>query len=162
MSAFDGFGDVIQKEAGIFAGSRGHADQDRVSHDWQADGLLVEVDCEHCGRARHVTVSYPEIIALKYNVSPHEAFASQPQLQPFASPWRTPTQQAMQKGVHYAWMPAGLRCGRCGGAFERPHISPAECEGLLAGARQRGFLNPAQEKPLADWCFNVARQLGRR
>lgn len=159
-SAFDGFGDVIQSEAGIFQGSSGLGAYDSVRHSVTPGGLVVEVHCEACGFPRQVEVSFEELMALKYNLSPHEAYQHVPQLQQHASMWRLPTQQALSKGVKPAWMPASLRC-RCGQPFHRPHITPGECEGHIQTALQRGFVQHNQLKPIANHCFQVARQHGR-
>lgn len=156
---FDGFGDIIQRESGILDGP-GLRTYDNVSHQLSGDGLVVEVCCEECGFTRHVLISWPELIALKYNVSPHEAYQGHPQLAQFASPWRLPSQQAINKGVALAWFPDDLRC-RCGAQFGRPHITPGECEGHLAVARQRGYVHMGQEKPISQVAFQRAKSLGR-
>jgi len=153
---YDGFGDVIEASQGIFSGSDGLQAYDSVRHTATPEGLLVECHCANCGYPRHVTIAYPELIALKYNVSPHEAFNGT-QFQQLASQWATTNQQ---RGVKYAWYPATLRC-RCGQPFMRPLVSPGEIDGLLAPGRQRGYIQPQQEEQLTRHCFQIGRRLGR-
>ncbi len=151
---FDGFGDVIESQEGIFNESQGLEAYDSVRHTPQPQGLVVEVHCAQCGYPRHLEIPWPELIALKYNLSPHEAYQGHPQLQQFASAWR---QTNTARGVNYAWCPASVQC-KCGIAFERPLIYPSECDSLLQPARQQGFLPSEQEKPLSNHCFQLARQ----
>lgn len=156
---FDGFGDIIQEQEGIFAGSEGLTAYDSVKRQYAPTGMVVEAHCEYDGGSRHVEISWPELIALKFDVSPHEAYASHPQLRQFAEPWTT-TQGMAHKGVIYAWYPANLRC-RCGRPFLRPLIQPTECEAHLLEMRRNSWMQPQVEQGLSQHCHNVARQLGR-
>ena len=129
--AWDGFGDVIEGSGGIFNESDGLKAYDSVRHQTTPEGLLVECHCASCGRARHVTIGWPELVALKYNVSPEEAFRGTP-YQQYGSSWQVTDQT---KGVRYAWYPAGLRC-RCGNNFQRPLVSPGGRQGFSFAFRR--------------------------
>ncbi len=154
---FDGFGDVIESNEGIFTESDGLQAYDSVKHTTQPHALVVQVHCASCGYPRHLEIPWPELIALKYNISPHEAWGSVPSMRQFSSAWR---QTNTARGVNYAWCPASIQC-KCGVLFERPLFFPSECESLMQTARAQGNLDRGQEKQMSDHCFKVARQHGR-
>lgn len=158
---FDGFGDVLEGTAGIFGNSDGLQAYDTVRHRYSNEGLVVEACCEQCGRARHLTVMWPEVIAIKYNVSPSEAYGQHPQMRQFASPWMN-TASAQVRGVPYAWYPYGaVRCSKCGHDFKRTLIRPGECEGHLQEARRNGWLPQQAEAAFSQQAGGVSQRLGR-
>ena len=65
---FDGFGDVLEGTNGIFGGSDGLQAYDSVQHQYGQEGLIVQIHCESCGKPRHMTVMWPELCAIKFNV----------------------------------------------------------------------------------------------
>lgn len=165
MSHWDAFGDVLEGTKGIFGASEGLDAYESCQHQHDRDGLMVQCHCETCGKLRQVTISWPELIALKFNVSPAEAYGQVPQLQQFATQWAN-TAQAMAKGVPYAWYPIGMDCPNCPGRrgvreFRRPLISPGECEAHLREGRRIGALPQNLEFPLMQQAKAVATRLGR-
>ena len=159
--SFDGFGDVIEAGSGIFGSSDGLEAFDSVRHRYAPEGLVVEAHCGACGRARHLTIDWPEVIALKYNVSPSEAYSQHPAMRQYASPWMN-TSAAQARGVAYAWYPQGaVRCSKCGTDFSRALIRPGECDGHLKEARRNGWMPPQAERAFSQQAAGVARQLGR-
>lgn len=155
---FDAFGDVINAETGIFSGSSGLKAYDGVKAEYTPEGLRVEAHCPGCGFPRHVEISWPELIALKYDLSPYDAFNPVPSLRQFASPWSN-TAQVAHRGVDYAWYPVGLRC-RCGQDFKRPLISPGECEGHLVHMRRNRWMPPQAEQQLSQHCSQTRSRMG--
>jgi len=154
--AFDGFGDLIEGDNGGSLGGDGLKALDSVRRRYTGDGMLVEVNCGSCGKARHCTIPWPEIIALKFNVNPARVFSQVPQLRPYAAEWANTSQHA-GRGVLYAWYPSGLRC-RCGVPFNRPLITPAECESHLVEMRQRQAMSPQLEQQLSQICSTASQQ----
>jgi len=158
-NSFDGFGDVLEGTAGIFSGSDGLASYDSLQHQYDKNGMVVQLHCEHCGKPRHMTVEWPELIAIKHNVAPGEAYGQNPQMRAYgASQWMN-TSASMHRGVPYAWYPQ-LRC-RCGNPFTRPLIRPGECEGHLAVARSNGWLTQNADNAFSQQAYMVAKHLGR-
>lgn len=157
---FDGFGDVLENENGIFAESDGRVAYESVRRQYLPTGLRVEVHCAGCGYPRHVDISWPELISIKYDISPSDAFGNHPQLRQHAERWAN-TSGVQHRGVHHAWYPADLRC-RCGETFNRPHITPGECDQHLSEMRRNGWLHPQAEKGIAQHCLGMRqRVMGR-
>jgi hypothetical protein len=158
---FDKFGDVIQGSEGIFAGGMGSIDDglkkfDSASHQMRADGVLVEMQCRGCGRPKHMLVEWPEIIAIRCGVSPHQAYGNIGELARFASSWR-PAQA--QSEPH--WVPDGATCNRCGTPVQ-PMFSVAECYRLIAKAKSQGLLRESDEVQLGQICTRVAQMMQMR
>lgn len=165
MSHYDAFGDVLEGTNGIFENSEGRQAYESCRHQYDRDGMVAECHCEICGKLRHVTTTWPELVALKHNVSPAEAYGHVPQLQPFATQWAN-TAPAMHKGVPYAWYPLGMDCPNCPGrrgdrAFRRPLITPGECEAHLREGRRIGALPQNMEVPLMQLAKTAAARLNR-
>ncbi len=156
--AFDGFGDVIDGEgdSGGSLGGDGLKALDSVRRRYTAEDMVVEVNCATCGMLRHCAIAWPELIALKYNVNPARVYSQVPQLRPYASEWSNTSQHA-GRGVLYAWYPSGIRC-RCGVPFNRPLITPAECEAHLVEMRQRQAMSPQIEQQLTRICSMAVQQ----
>ena len=158
-NVFDGFGDVLESTNGIFGASDGLQAFDSVQHQYSQDGLVVQIHCESCGKPRHMTVMWPELCAIKFNVSPQEAFSHHPSMREFSgAPWMN-TAAVVHRGVPYAWYPQ-LRC-RCGNTIQRPLIRPAECEMHLAEARRNRWMTPQMEQGISQQARAVAQHLGR-
>ena len=161
---YDGFGDIIDKNSGGCLGGEGLTAHESLRHQYQAEGLVVEVHCTGsttggCGKPKHMTIMWPELIAIKYDVSPHEAFAGvAPQ---FASEWRVAQSRPGMPAIKHSWYPVGQNCSRCGEMIA-PLVEPGECEGHLKQMRRSGWMSPEQEKQMSQHCFALARQLGRR
>jgi len=161
---FDGFGDVIEKQSGGCLGGEGLHAHESARHQYDKEGVVVEVHCTGpvhggCGKPKHITIFWPEIIALKYDLSPHEAYA---QVAPqFASEWRQAQSKPGMPTIRHAFYPLGQNCSRCG-EMVAPLVEPSECEAHLKQMRREGWMTPQQEKQFSDHCFAVARNLRRR
>lgn len=158
---FDRFGDVIQGSEGIFAGGMGAIDDglkqfDKANSEVRADGVLVEMQCRGCGRPKHLLVEWPEIIAIRCNISPHVAFSQVQELQRFASPWRL---AHGQNEPH--WVPEGASCNRCG-TLVQPMFSVAECYKLIARAKQQNVLQQNDEVQIGQICEHAKQVHGYR
>jgi hypothetical protein len=159
MSNWDGFGDVLEGTNGIFGASDGLQAYDSVQHQYNAEGLVVQLHCESCGKPRHMTVMWPELIAIRHNVSPQEAYSQHPGMRQFSgAPWLN-TAAVAHRGVPYAWYPQ-LRC-RCGNTIQRPLIRPGECDHHLQEARRNRWMPPQAEQAFVQQCRIVAQHLGR-
>ncbi|NBT36264.1 MAG: hypothetical protein EBT03_12160 [Betaproteobacteria bacterium] len=159
MTNFDGFGDVLEGTSGIFGGSDGLQAYDSVQHQYSPDGLVVQLHCESCGKPRHMTVMWPEICSIKFNVSPNEAYGAHPQMRQYAGGQWMNTASVVSRGVPYAWYPQ-LRCA-CGNTIQRPLIRPGECESHLVEARRNRWLPPQAEQAFSQQARAVAQHLGR-
>ncbi len=159
MNQFDGFGDVLEANAGIFGESDGLQAHDSVQQQYDEEGLVVQIHCESCGKPRHMTIMWPEIMAIRHNVSPQEAFGHHPHMRQFAGAQWANTAGVAHRGVTYAWYPQ-IRC-RCGHTIQRPLVRPGECDQHLAEARRNRWLPPQAEQAFAQQCAAVATHLGR-
>ena len=159
MSNWDGFGDVLEGTDGIFGASDGLQAYDSVQHQYSPEGLVVQLHCESCGKPRHMTIMWPEIVAIRHNVSPQEAYGHHPQMRQYAGAQWTNTSAVVHRGVAYAWYPQ-LRC-RCGNTIQRPLVRPGECEQHLGEARRNRWLPPQAEGAFAQQSMVVAKHLGR-
>ena len=156
---FDGFGDVLEGTNGIFVGSDGLQAYDSVQHQYGPEGLVVQIHCESCGKPRHMTEMWPELCAIKFNVSPQEAYAQHPQMRQHAVAQWMNTASVVHRGVPYAWYPQ-LRC-RCGNTIQRPLIRPQECDQHLAEGRRNRWLPQNAEMAFSQQSRAVAQHLGR-
>jgi hypothetical protein len=163
----DNFSDVINKSTGIFdqgsasiAGSEGGlTDFERPSTVPQPDGVAVGMSCRGCGRPAELIIEYPELVAIKYNVAPHVAFAPQhippgipaPIVEPVE--WRYSTSQQ-------AWFPIRL-CQWCGTVCA-PLISSDEATAHLVKAARNGWTRPDAEKQLSVIAYQVAQRLAQQ
>jgi hypothetical protein len=134
---------------------------DDIRHKLSPDGLLVEMACRPstagagCGKTRQLLVGWPELIAIKCDVSPHDAFRGIPQLAEWASPWRLANGQ---EGVF--WVPEGARCGDCGNLLQ-PLFSSEECARYILQMRKKGWLNQQDEQSVGQQAARVAAALRR-
>jgi hypothetical protein len=157
MSDYDHFDDIINSREGIFAPGLGAVDDglkrfDSIESDVTSQGLIIEMACRQCGRPKQLLVEWPEMVALKCMVSPSDAFRTVPALARFASPWRI---ARVPRGIY--WVPEDTKCVHCGGVVQ-PLVGPDECGRYLAEMRQRGWLNPDDEKRVGTHCLRMASQ----
>jgi hypothetical protein len=150
---YDGFGDIIERETGIFGEGGGLKAHEGLRHQYTADGVVVELSCTGpvhggCGKPKHVTIAWQELIAIKYNVSPHEVFPGGSQWAPTKPP--TP----------HAWYPTTLRCSRCQ-EMVAPLVEPRECDGHLRNARRNGWVDQQVEGQVSQRALQAAQRLGR-
>ncbi len=155
---FDGFNDVIEGGGAGVLGGTGLEAYEEVRRQYTAQGMRVEVHCASCGFPRHLDVSWPELVAIKCDINPQNVYGRIPQMRQFADNWKNTAGQA-GRGVTYAWFPADLRC-RCGAQFQRPLITPGECEQHLREMRRLGGMAPQTEQQLTQTCIQVRQQTG--
>jgi hypothetical protein len=155
---YDSFGDIINRSDGIFSGNEANiAGQDGglQAHDTartQAtmEGVAVEMQCRGCPRPLRLTVEYPELVAIKYNVPPQEVFRRYPQYVRGVTEWRySPSEQA--------WWPV-TRCSGCQNIVG-PMFTPEEAEHHLARARRNAWINPAGEQQVSQLAYATVQAM---
>lgn len=156
---YDQFGDIIGDSSGIFSDGKGAVDDglkrfDQIVAQVVPEGITVEMSCRSCGRPRQLTVLWPELVALRCNVSPYDAFSRVPQLAAYASRWRV---AAVPNGTY--WIPEGMRCGKCG-ADVAPQFDPAECAKIIGEMKRRGWLSQQDEVQVGNVCMQAAARQG--
>ncbi len=154
---FDKFGDVIQQSeqtSSLAGGAMGDGlgSFDKAPYQLRPDGVLVEMQCRGCGRPKHMTVEWPEIVAIRCNVSPHVPYRQVPQLSRYASVWRPARAQA-----EAAWVPEGSNCNWCQTPVQ-PIFSVSECYRLIAKAKEQGALSEQDEVQLGNICMAAKGQ----
>lgn len=152
---FDQFNDIIGDCSGIFSDGKGCVDDglkrfDKLVWEVSPSGVVVEMACRSCGRPRQLSVEWPELVALRCNVSPYDAFARSPQLAQFASRWRV----AASPGS-VVWVPEGMRCSQCGNDIA-PQFDPNECARILGEMKRRGWLSQQDEVSVGNLCMQAA------
>jgi hypothetical protein len=114
-------------------------------------GVIYDVVCENGDSGlTKILVEWPEIIAMKVNISPHLAFQGQqgyPQTQ-----WGFDSKEQ-------AWYP-DVRCSRCNWPF-RLMVSPGEIESNLRAGVSKGFLSDQDVQRIAQHCAMVRQRIGR-
>lgn len=143
---FDKFGDIINGNNGIFGAESAAMEQGLANFDSArtvatADGVVVEMACRGCGRGVKLTLEYPELVAVKYNVAPHVAFHGKPNIVRNPVAWAySPREQA--------WWP-NYPCSHCRTPCA-PLVTPEEAEKHLAKARRNNWINPQGEQYVAS------------
>ena len=137
---YDQFSDIVQSQAGIFgrdaaAMENGLHAHDSVQTSVMQDGVHVSMSCRKCGNPRDVTIEWPELIAIKYQISPHEAYRGA-QVNFHVVPWQYSPRQD-------GWYPL-LQCQGCG-EYTSPIVTPHEAEAHLQTARMRGWFRQQDE-----------------
>jgi len=155
---YDAFGDIINKSDGIFGGTESNiAGQDGglKAHDTPrtqatASGVAVEMQCRGCPRPLRLTVDYPELVAVKYNVAPQDVFAAYPQfVHGILTKWTYSSREQ-------AWWPE-TRCSGCQN-IAGPMFTPEEAEFHLRKARQMGWIDPQGEEFVSKLAYGMAQQ----
>jgi hypothetical protein len=146
-----GYEDIIDNSKGIFGsdcaglcGSAMDAFSDAAAKPDQA-GMLYEVTCENCG-PRRIVVEWPELIAIKNQISPHIAFQRAPNLV------RSPTAWGFD-GRHQSWFP-DIRCSSCNWQF-RMMVSPGEVERGLRTAMSQGWITEPAYQQITGLCHQM-------
>lgn len=150
---FDDMGD-LDGQQGIFGGAdavTGRSAIDDVTRgartQAQQDGYHIHHQCEGCGRHRDTIVEYPELIAVKYRVSPHLAY------QGIRVPMMSgPLMQWGYDSQRDAWFP-GQSCACNYGA--KLLVTVSEATSVIDKALQRGWLPIDLYNQLAQRCHQV-------
>jgi hypothetical protein len=163
MSQFDGFGDIINRSDGIFGASEpniagqdgGLKAHDSVRTQATQHGVAVEMQCRGCPRPLRLTVEYPELVAIKYNVPPQEVarYAAAQRLPPVlqeVTEWRYSQQQQ-------AWWPVQT-CSGCRNIVG-PMFTPEEADELLRKARRMGWIDAKGEEYVSKISYATAQMM---
>lgn len=155
MTNKHGYDDIVDSQQGIFGDecsgicgsamsafskARGEPDQ---------EGLIFEVVCENCG-PRKIIVEWPELVAVKFGISPHIAYQGQPGI------LQQPTQWGFDRNSQN-WYP-DIRCAKCQWQF-RLMMSPGEVEGGLRAAVGKGYLPNQSYQQLAALCSGMKQRV---
>jgi hypothetical protein len=154
---YDAFGDVITKQAGIFGGEcaglcDGLGDHDTTKTATTQQGVIVDMSCRGCGRPCRVVAEWPEMVAVKYNVSPRMVFGTMPGV------LSSPTEWMFSQATN-GWYPEQY-CQHCRTPCN-PHFTPAEAEQHLAVGRQRGWINPVAEQQLSQAAAQTRQRIAQ-
>lgn len=125
---YDGFGDIVQKETGIFGLDTPGIHNALHTHETaktvpMPDGVHVTLQCSVCGASRDATVEWPEVACLSLNVSPHNFIAGM-------QPWKFTTQ---------GWCPVGLNCSCADRPEIQIYITQQEAAGHIRHAQSNGW-----------------------
>lgn len=151
---FDAFGDIINEQAGIFGNEQAGLEPGLSKHDAvhakpTPQGVVLQIACQGCGRPTHMTVEWPEMVALKYGVNPVVAFRQHRGVLNDPTPWEFLPHEG-------SWRP-DLRCRQC--KFHFPvRLEPHEPERYLSAARRAGYINPSGENQISQIAAKVASQ----
>lgn len=113
----------------------------------EKDGVALDFTCNGCGNSQRVTLEWPEVIAMKYGLSPHHAYAQAKPVQCDPSPWGFDREDG-------GWQPL-FKCG-CGWHLGM-RIGPDEFEKWLRVARRSGLI----QKQVEHACNQFIDQLMR-
>lgn len=165
---FDQFADVKANTFGIFADGLGSVDDalrahTRTNSQLVDSGMLAELPCSGCGKPKQLVVEWAELIALRCDISPYDAFGGHPQLGQYASRWRRASPRDLaelhpnKQGDH--WVTEGVVCGKCGVPIEIM-VSPDECSIALTQAKRRKLITQNWEQGVGNWCLQQRRVRG--
>lgn len=149
----DDFADIIANNHGLFDGSHatlqpGLKNHESVESDVRPEGAVYEFRCTGCGAQTQFVLEYPELIALKWKLSPHLAFSGHAaQVCPNASHWRS----------HPGFWRLDQNC-RCGWKLplELPKNEP---ESMLRRARRDDYLDRDFEQKISNHCAAILQRL---
>lgn len=164
MNQHDRFADVVDSSAGIFDGSTtgiagtqgGLTSFDSPTTTSRQDGVAVGMQCRGCGRPVEMLVEYPELVCIKYGISPHLVFQLYPQL-------RRHVQQVTEwqySQANQGWAPM-QPCASCR-TWVPPIFTQEEGERLLAKARRSGWITSAGEKEMSDGAYSAATRAAQQ
>lgn len=164
MNNHDRFTDVVDGSAGIFdgsttgiAGTQGGLNSfDSPTTTSRQDGVAVGMQCRGCGRPVEMLVEYPELVCVRYGVSPHLVFQLYPQLR---SQVREVTEWQYSQ-ANQGWAPVQT-CASCR-TWVPPIFTPEEAERLLAKARRSGWLTSDGEKAMSAAAYNTATRAAQQ
>jgi len=152
---YDDFADIVTTNKGVFGDSEAALDPGLKAHDGVEIGILpegaaFEFRCTGCGKMRRLIIEYAELIALKYFISPHEAFRG-----PAAGWCQAPTTWRFLPGENHHGLV--LRCSMC--PYHYPlRLRVNEPEQFLAAARRQNLIDPRTEQAIATHCNAVSQQ----
>lgn len=161
MSNYDDFRDIVERNQGVFGDTEASLEPGLRAHDGvqsrvMPEGAAFEFRCDGCGKMRRLILEYPELVALKFRLSPHVAFRGQA-----AQFCRSPSTWVWAPEEH-AWR-LKLQCSSCPWHY-RLKLSPQEPEQYLARARRENYINRDGEAAVQNHCNAMFQHLqqGRR
>lgn len=114
---------------------------DKVDVDVTAQGVNFKVRCQGCPSGLSILYPYVDIIALKYGISPHMAYARRPDITQTPSAWEYLPNEA-------TWRPSALRCTKCGWHVAL-RLRQSEPEAFLKQARAMKYIHAAGEESIS-------------
>ena len=155
---FDGFDDVVGGSAGIFDGSTtsiagtqgGLSSFDSPTTTPRADGVAVGMQCRGCGKPVELVVEYPELVCVKYGISPHPVMNAFPALRGQVAA----VTQWQYSAANQGWAPMQI-CQHCH-TWLPPIFTPEEADRLLNKARRNGWINIQAEKVISNAAYEAA------
>jgi hypothetical protein len=163
MSDWDNFDDIVHGSMGIYGDDTAALDHglvrlDSVTTHPTQQGVALEFRCHGCGKTRRLTLDYPEIVALKNQMSPHIAFGPQapPQLRqvqvtdPTNWTWRG----------HEGWG-LNMRCDKCPYHYS-VRMSADEPDKILRSALRLGFIDQRGYQGVNQLVHQYAQHLHQR
>jgi hypothetical protein len=132
---FDQFGDILQKETGIFGLDTASMNNALHKHDTAQttvlpDGVHTTFECPDCGSSREINAEWPEVVCLSMNVSPHQVIDGM-------TAWAFTAQ---------GWCPVAIRCSGCTQNDLRIYITQQEAAGHVKTGESQGlpYFRPRQ------------------
>jgi len=153
---FDDFEDIMHRNRGVFGDTEAALEPGLRAHDGVEsqvlpEGAAFEFRCDGCGKMRRLILEYPELVALKFTLSPHVAFHGQ-----YRSMCRDPSTWLWSKKDH-AWR-IKQQCSSCPWHY-RLMINPSDPERMLGAARRANFINREGEAAVANHCNSVVQHM---
>jgi hypothetical protein len=166
MNQHDRFQDVVGGSAGIFDGTTttiagaqgGLTNFDNLTTTQRQDGVAVGMQCRGCGRPVEMLVEYPELVCVKYGVSPHlvvQLYRGQDQQHPNLRGQFQSATEWVYTSENQGWSPNQFCSCR---TWAAPIFTPEEAERLLAKARRSGWIDLAGEKMMSMAAYDTAKQ----
>lgn len=152
-NAWDGFGDIVDDELGIYANHSALAKIDSIKAKVVRDGVALELYCRGCGKGIVMTLEYPEVVGMQYGLPPQAWIAN-------ASTWEVKPDFDVngQQISAPTWRPQGLQCP-CG--FHFPiRIALDEPRGWVARAVASNFLPQHAAQQLSQQAMQHAQASG--
>lgn len=136
--AYDGFGDVINQNAGIFGADQPGLEPALATHDSvkttpTPSCVMVSMFCPRCGMQKDIGIEYGELMAIQGGVPPQLAYQGRPGFISTETDW-------FPSKVHPGHWTPDVTC-QCGGKVT-PHLSPNEAGAFVQQAVRAGWLNP--------------------
>lgn len=163
MSDWDNFDDIVHGSMGIYGDDAPGLDSalrriDSVTTKPTKDGVAFEFRCHGCGKTRRLTLDYPEVVALKNQISPHIAFGPQAPAQL--------RQVATSDPTNWTWRGAegwglNMQCDKCPFHYS-VRMSADEPDKLLRQAQRMGFIDPHGYQQVNGLVHGFARHLAER
>lgn len=149
---YDAFGDITDEDFGLLEGAAiQHLRRARTTP--TAAGLFIEMPCGRCGFSVALTLDWPEVVSLKYGISPDRWLRAAPGDTIVGWSYGQDKNQAGQPVGPPSWRP-NLQC-KCGGHYPL-RVRPDEPENWLKTARASRMLDPRIEASVSQQAAQMA------